>query len=531
MTSYGKTENSFLKVKSILGLVEKSHLQVYVNNIPIENMQLLHQNHFAVGVSDLHLLHELLRVPANLDIIERDHSLMTNLSMSNQEHVAQIAIAPVAAALGTKDTSASSPGVFHHALSMRDGDGRECTAVYPLSAKPDLLKSVGHVLVELKCTPGAGTYEGTLVKNDFEVLYQSIDRIYTIRNTTAYARLAVCFAATGRAAWAVIYTQAIDSTQAECIHIIRIKHSDIFTMLHALHHLPWSHYWHSDSNIVRATINSLGYSADKCCVRIIGQSMCKVYAISFPKKRYHMGSNSTDIGECASEPDCCIKVCADIGSFNREVEALSATAVAYAQHDDGKFFALGAMTVAPNSFVYEVCEDVHDDYDEQMRRFIKSNPDRLFLRWSTDSLALPSSVTLRPTENPIGDYCGCILMKVGERVNKNNTSISACISGMLYSLERLHEAGYLHTDIRHGNYLRFGANDVQVIDFDHTVPMSANITGRALVRILRGSTQHQYVGERIRSVFEKQAEHMEITVYWGTADDIEMSLVALLSEE
>lgn len=514
-------------------LMETSKIRLSINSVPIASARSLHQNDFAVPVvPSLSDVFSSLRVQQDPAFISNtDHNLMRNLSKGNLESLAQSAVTPVVTALGGQDTSASSPGIFHHALSMRDKHGKEYSAVYPLSAKPDLNKIVGHVQLELKSTPGEGTFEGILVQNDFEVIYQSADRIYTTRNTTAYTRLAVCFAATGRSAWIVVFTRGDEEEDfIEKVNFVRIRHADIFTILRSVRDLQWDHYWFEDAFLIRAVLATLGYDANHCCVRLIGRSTCNVYALSFPRKRLHIGSKSTEVGVCASEPDCCVKVCRDVGRFEREVAALHATAHTYARHDDGKFYALGAVRVAPGGIVHTISTTTSPSYDMRLQQFLQLNPDRLFLHWNTDEFALPTDInTLLPTTHLVGDYCGAILMKVGAKVDIHNTSIAECVSGLLYSLEKLHESAYLHTDLRLGNYLKFGSGNVQCIDFDNSVQMNPDVPGTARITILRGSTQHAYVGERIRAVFAKHPDEQEVVVHWSTADDIEMCLVAILS--
>lgn len=110
---------------------------------------------------------------------------------------------------------------------------------------------------------------------------------------------------------------------------------------------------------------------------------------------------------------------------------------------------------------------------------------------------------------------GAVIMKVGQPCELEVSNLKSWLKGVRRTLQAIHKAGYLHTDIRPSNALAFG-RDIQLIDHDHCVSKE-----KPKVVLARGERYN------MRGV-SLWGTKLNSRVTWTEAHDVEMMMSSVL---
>lgn len=256
-TSHAASINTFVALRGSINRIFTSGVRLFfdgnqINPLTNFSLDLLRALPTSISLDAISAVLRINAAPIPADTTHGDALLLT--LMNRSESLAQTKLATDLKTCGGLDTSTTSGGNFLEPKQMFYDNG-PIDNVFTLTGKPDISSAIGYVYVEIKATgvdPAVG-----LVGLDFEVLDQAINRVYTIRNTAAHARLVVAFAATGRSAWIIIYNRDLADGMGEAVHLYRIQHNVIFTLFRALQQ-PWTHFWTQDGPLLVAALGCLG---------------------------------------------------------------------------------------------------------------------------------------------------------------------------------------------------------------------------------------------------------------------------------
>jgi hypothetical protein len=228
----------------------------------------------------------------------------------------------------------------------------------------------------------------------------------------------------------------------------------------------------ADAALVMHGIKAAGYNPWLCRVRLLDWSQHNVYAISVPqifKKK---------VGVHCDKPDFVLKVMRSDDTFAREEAALTAIKPDY---------ILGTRWHNSNEPI-SIGEKKHKK------------------RWSLESIEKiwwVSALRHLPTEG------GVVAMKLGEKlgddIDANADLQIRIIDDCMSSLQRIHNAGYVHTDLRRPNLLLF--NDTFMpVDFGEAVKIETAVD------------LNTFSSGRRNLTFNRNTE----IVHWGKEHDVEM---------
>jgi hypothetical protein len=519
--------------------------------------------------------------PSAVTEAERQMPLRTLLSRGEgtEKQAQQVISSPdCLKLLSAVNTSAATNSLY--SLPRRVGQSDN---VYPATARIDLLSQKCPMGMEVKATSVTSTAGGSLVVVDIEGLTQGLRRLWVMRSTNACINTFIMFVVTGRSAWLLLFTRTVESYRNgnfETITLTRIKHEDVWrTWLGYTKMTEDNAAWFltCDAVHIMSTLNCI-VSPSLCGTQLLQASNHRVYAVSLPKIFRHRdagGRWKKIVGITSVDPDFCLKVIPKRETFNNEAKAALEVCVSYhARFSSSLFYVIGThelpTLIAADQLQLgsiSIEDSNRDDIVEDREEEDENEPDAEGVQQapSDDSSTRDLELAMAP-EKPIAAFLSAAkdASKFVERVKTERTplrlkhlvckNISGCawnndcpdaygtggtivmrvgipdtiaiknmtevLAGIYECLEAIHEAGWLHCDIRASNILRFG-DRFQLVDLDCAQFVGLNSPTRTAELKLRGGGQYNSRPPRLSS------HKIGDTIMWSRSFDCEMAALCV----
>jgi hypothetical protein len=357
-------------------------------------------------------------------------------------------------------------------------------AVYPLTAKADFVSKLCPMLLELK---NSGLVESTRPTDvDVESLFQAVDRVFTFRATSGLIKDAVVLASSGRCGWLLRFSRDIhkySDEDFEILSITRLNHLDIWRAWTGYTNMSmrcrqW--YLSPDARHLSSTLAAITHPF--CCiVRLVASSRHRVYAVSFPRlfeEQQISGARTRTFGATPHIVDICIKVIDSSADYLKESAiSLSVCAESLRQYPALKHYLLNVHNIAHGAFATmrtpRVDEEQQqyptDSYQQSAARYLESVIKKSVVATELTPQAMLSyskldwmSVARYGYEGVAG---GTLVMRPGELVPLSNAILESWCGCVFRDLQIVHDAGYVHCDVRPSNVLKFD-HHYRLIDYD-----------------------------------------------------------------
>lgn len=319
-------------------------------------------------------------------------------------------------------------------LKPRDVDGGG--TAYLNTGKADLTSETRRMVFEVKSKG-----------KDAELILQMLERLVTSLDISHITQNSTVFGATPTNGYMFFGERSIptfrEDSHVVSLHFYSVPIADILYLWSRASTVsgPQS-FLTVDAALVMHGIKAAGYNPWLCRVRLLDWSQHNVYAISVPQK-----FKSHDGVHC-DKPDFALKVMRSNDAFDREETALTAIKPDY---------ILGTRRHNNN-------EPISIGENECKKRWK--------LKKSTKNIWWASAVRHLPGEG------GVVVMKLGEKlgddIDANADLKIRIIDDCMNSLQRIHNAGYVHTDLRRPNLLLFN-DKFMPVDFGEAVQIGTAV--------------------------------------------------------
>lgn len=345
-------------------------------------------------------------------------------------------------------------------------------AAYLNTGKADLTSATRRMVFEVKSKG-----------RDADLILQMLERLVTSLDVSHITQNSTVFGATPQNGYMLFGNRSIPASREDShvvsLHLYSVPIADILSL--------WSRasvvsgpesFLTDDAALVMHGIRAAGYNPWLCRVRLLDWSQHNVYAISVPQKIERHD------GVYCDKPNFALKVMRSDDAFVREDTAL---------------------TVIKPDYLFDTrrCND---------KKFISTGENGNKKRWSvkltTKKIWWASAIQHLPTEG------GVVVMKLGEKLGDNIDSNAdlrvRILDDCMHSLQRIHNAGYVHTDLRRPNLLLFN-DKFMPVDFGEAVKIGTAVDLRTFSSGRRNLT------------FNRNAE----IVNWGKEHDVDMLFRAI----
>ena len=363
------------------------------------------------------------------------------------------------------------------------------THLYSLNNKPDGVSRKHPMMVEWKVNKSGINYD---------LIWQSLNRLLAISAVHGIIRQAVCFAVdSSDVAW--MFVLSVDITLEKFnddnyvrIDIIKVKreHFPILWLLFTQKEEREDTWYIDDAVAIIQYLNERKTTFRVpwcyCMIRLVALSSSRVYQITLP-------SQDKPLTICDNGGSSfMLKVNSDIERFEKEACVIMTMLKKYSKDE---YYAMEPFKFDGN-VKGEECGN----------------------GFNLGSLSLEDGnhcfVAFCPT-NTTAEKRGIIEMKVGEPIVTFTCQI---LSELFSSISRLHEAGFYHCDIRRCNYLYFPElKRAELIDFDLAVPIS-----KPESCIVRGSGRYKRSPWAVRKLFKDSIMITERNIRWTAEYDYAM---------
>jgi hypothetical protein len=407
----------------------------------------------------------------------------------------------------------------------------------------------------------------SLTGKHFQVLEQSLRRIYSMSSVQQYLGKIGMFAICFDRIWFISYERKHNRSkckQEESIDILTINPSDLSELwailtVEALRdpdiiYVQGNH----DSCYLSQFLNSLHPdSFHYCRTRFVAMSMNQVYAISLPQLSTIQGNVS--LGISSKDKHFALKVISSQSQFIAEVECITRINQ-YIEKNDGvlgdgtvpvPFYAIGFKPWGGNLECFNAkytqidFESIKNDLVDVFKgNEVIGSFSSLTMHDEYDQPVVPWWLHQPIPSKPLNG--GVIVMHCGDLYCRpDSNSLSSLMDGVTYWLNLYHDAGVLHRDIRFNNMVRFSnvpshytpsiiesadnkavteatCLQWQLIDFN-TACCLAEDRSEVKTILQRNSSQYLRAGWLVKRT-AKQSEDSETTFKysWRKYDDIQM---------
>jgi hypothetical protein len=366
--------------------------------------------------------------------------------------------------LNAVDTHSSAKNVMEFMFPRKFGG----EVVYTNTGKSDLTSSVRKMLIEVK----SSSKENALIVQMLERLCTSMDISHVLRNS-------IVFGATPQNGFVFIATRQIpverSDTNQVSLYMFRVELSDLLYMWQLASNIDDSTaYLTTDAPLLLHSLDKLGYVAWLCRVRLLDWSQHRVYAITLPEKIQWPDSQAVSSNESLAEantdtkggrlvvgvrgdsPHFAVKIVCIDEEFQRELGVLDAVKPSY--------FISGISWVGKGKGKVS--------RNKGARVHAPESTAEVFKQHAGGRNKIKSWWSLKQTTRPL--LGGALVMHVGENIPEplDDTLRRVVFHDCIISLRPFHEAGYLHTDLRLPNLLKFQGK-YQPVDFGDAVKTGA----------------------------------------------------------
>jgi hypothetical protein len=381
------------------------------------------------------------------------------------------------------------PKQFH---SLHDDD----VVVYTNTGKAALTSKVRRMVFEVKSTG----CENQLILQMLKRLVTSLDFSHILENS-------IVFGATPTMAFIFVGIRYIPINRRGDNHVslylFSVPHKDVIPMwqLASRVNSPID-FLTEDAALVMKGLLSYGCDPWLCRVRLLAWSQFRVYEIALPylvdrpdskKKR-----GQKTVGVSANTSLIVLKVVGEEDAFRRELAALDAV--------KPSFFVCG---ISHDGVTIKGAGDVHK-FEKSTVKIFKDRKGA-----AVDGCGWwRSACQLAPSSG------GVLLMHQGESVpeDPDHDTRTEIVNNCMEALELMHAKGYVHTDLRLPNLLKFDGI-YQPIDFGEAVKTGA------------GVCVDQLSDARRKLVSDAAAKTKGASLYWNEHHDIEMLFRAVFYAE
>jgi hypothetical protein len=444
-----------------------------------------------------------------------------------KEQPGQALVSSFADRLKAVDTSKdASYSLFHMPRQTRHTD-----AVYPLSAKVDIISNLCCMLLELKNS--GVTDSDSLTDVDADALQQAVDRVFVFRATSAWLKDVVVITVTGRAAWLLEFSRDVrkyGKAEFEVLHISRITHCDVWRVwtAYSAKSVENSHWFLTpDAKHLVSTLSCITNPVS-CISQLIASSRHRVYGISFLAmlEQSSLGDRKAQvIGASLRKYDICIKIFEDDTDFANESRAAMAVREKYLQEfPDKLYYVLNTHKVSDGRILATTAAETEEP-----------SADTDHVVWAASyvsAISAPSQlVPLNRREKLGGSKLGwmrtegygytevkggTLVMRPGQQVTLSSQIVNEWNACVIRDLRIMHKAGFVHCDVRPANTLLFG-DTYHLVDFDLALPKDA-----ATFTFVQGG---QYDHRPSRWQGARVGEEVE----WSTYDDLGMVISVIIN--
>ena len=337
------------------------------------------------------------------------------------------------------DTHASSKFQAPLFLLPIDGDDK-----YMRTAKPDLVSTVLPLFLEIKGIVGHSSNA-----HMYDVIRQSLERVFVLERMHAILSRAFCIALTGKTAWVIAMRREEGEDEfgryscTTTISIERIELDDVnvvWRLLVETARVNKLFYLMPDSVVLIKSLRAKypGYNPFLSRIQLMAASSARVYGITFPSKDGSVARNAWDLA---------VKVSNDAVEFKNEVHALSITQEPYYV---GHWPTGGVEGLTESMSALAVDHVV----TSEMSQTGLSGGSGIY-----SSSSSSSSSSSKVWWDEYGEWTSCtvdqggaIFMNVADfSRSPRRDEVRAVVEGILVSLQRAHLAGFVHCDVREAN--------------------------------------------------------------------------------
>jgi hypothetical protein len=297
----------------------------------------------------------------------------------------------------------------------------------------------------------------------------------------------------------------------------------VFATWKALTSQTYNYFYLPDAPYLDAICEHLGFEPSLCVTRVKKESVShnnRVYTFSLPRITAYGSNRTSKLCVCLNHVDFCVKL-----TNRREYETCGAIREHFQiQNPSQPFYCFASFPLTKTRIQQriEVTTETIANKTKALVSNLISAAQKSDLILQVSSVVVNSALTASNVKDVNNDRKFALLMYEGERIpdelSKEDRNLVA--DGGIQTLEAIHAAGYLHTDVRNPNILKFiigGKISYQIIDYDHCVSQSS-----PSVTFVKGA---QYDARGLR--FEDCM--IGDTVMWKSADDYQMLIKMYLS--
>ena len=361
--------------------------------------------------------------------------------------------------------------------------------VYTNTGRADLTSKVRRMVFEVKSTGCEN-----------QLILQMLDRLVTSLDFSHILKNAIVFGATPTMAFVFIGIRNIPMSRERgnhvSLHMFSVPYKEVIPMWNLASRVRSpSDFLTQDAALVMKGLRSYGCDPWLCRVRLFAWSQFRVYEITLPDLIPRPGSNygqgQKAVGVRANKSLFVMKVVGEDHAFNCELEALAAV--------KPSFFVCG---ISYNGSTTKGAGSVHK-FSESTVKIFKNREHAANVGcgwWAHACEMAPSSG-------------GVLIMHQGESVpeDPDHVTRTKIVNNCMQALQMMHAKGYVHTDLRLPNLLKFDRK-YQPIDF-----------GEAVVKGARVSVNQLSEGRRkLVSDTAAAAKTNEASICWNERHDVEM---------